>query len=391
MNIINTTENFKSPLIIDLGSSEVKAGFSGQERPKILFKTCMGETKFNKMIKNFDANNQQIKEKYIGEECDKYMPILKLKFPIEHGCFTSEEDILPLFNHVYSRLKMNSEEIKEHPVLITEPLLNKFKSREKISSVLFDILNVPALIFAAQPILSIYSTSSTSGAILESGSGVTQSCILYEGFSLPCSHERYNYGGDDVSKNFMQLLHKQGYYFDTSAEYQIVNDIKEHFCFTTFSKNFEHEKKCLEGSKEEENDHYFLPDGNIISIGVEKLLPAEILFRPDLIGCEFPSFQQMLYNSIDKADVEIRNKLYENVILCGGNTAIKNLNKRIWEELKKLSPYLQNIKIRSPNKPQLSAWLGGNIISSLEMINKMWVTQKEWDEIGDKIIHTKAI
>ena len=59
--------------------------------------------------------------------------------------------------------------------------------------------------------------------------------------------------------------------------------------------------------------------------------------------------------------------------------------------MKKLNPYLQNIKIRSPNKPQFSAWLGGNVISSLEMINKMWVTQKEWNEIGEKVVHTKAI
>ena len=99
----------------------------------------------------------------------------------------------------------------------------------------------------------------------------------------------------------------------------------------------------------------------------------------------------MLFDSIDKADMEIKNKLYENIILCGGNTSISMLNKRMWEELKKLSPHVSNIKIRSPSKPHLSAWLGGNVISSLEIFSKMLVTQKEWQEKGENIIHTNII
>ena len=108
-----------------------------------------------------------------------------LRNPIKHGILTNEQDIIPLFNYIYSKLGINTEEISEHPVVVAEPLLNPYSNREKIANSLFDDLGVPSIFFASQPILSLFSTSSTTGIIMESGEGVSQSCIVYEGYSLP--------------------------------------------------------------------------------------------------------------------------------------------------------------------------------------------------------------
>ena len=45
-------------------------------------------------------------------------------------------------------------------------------------------LKVPAIFFGSQPILSLFSTSLMTGLIFESGAGVTQSCAIYEGYSI---------------------------------------------------------------------------------------------------------------------------------------------------------------------------------------------------------------
>ena len=39
-------ESLKQPIIIDLGSSEIKAGFSGEDKPSLIFKSFIGEPKY---------------------------------------------------------------------------------------------------------------------------------------------------------------------------------------------------------------------------------------------------------------------------------------------------------------------------------------------------------
>ena len=383
----SVNSNSQIPIIIDIGTGEVKAGFNGQERPKILFKNQFGEPKYNKILKQFNKDNKQVKDIYIGEKCDSCLSALKLRKPVDHGSFTNSEDIIPIFNHIFSRLKLDSEEIKNHPILVSESLQNPSKNRENIASILFDYFEVPKLFFASQPILSLFATSNTTGAILESGEGVTQSCIVYEGYSIPCSFERYDYGGGDVTKYLYTLLQNLGFYFDTSAEYQIVSDIKEQLCFACPTNMIENIKKNSEFEKE----NYFLPDGNVIKLGEERILPPEILYNPELNGMEFPSFQNMILNSINKVDMELRPKLYESILLSGGNTSIKGTANKVYSEFKKLISQNMKIKIHSPKNPYLLCWIGGNIISGLEIFKKMWITKEEWNDIGENIVHDKTI
>ena len=90
---------------------------------------------------------------YIGSQCDKNLNFLKLRYPIKQGLFTNYEDIYPLFNYILSIFKIPLEEIKSHPILITEPLHNPAKDRENISHILFEKFYINKLIFAFQPVL----------------------------------------------------------------------------------------------------------------------------------------------------------------------------------------------------------------------------------------------
>ena len=94
------------------------------------------------------------------------------------------KDIITIYNNIFSKLGINSEEKKEHPILISEPILNPRSNREKIAHILLDNLGIPAIFFVSHPILSLLSTLATSGIILESGDSITQSCVIYEGYSI---------------------------------------------------------------------------------------------------------------------------------------------------------------------------------------------------------------
>ena len=382
--------DLKNPIIVDIGSGEIKAGFSGEEKPNIVFKNFIGEPKYKKVLRAFNKESQELNEQYIGEDSDKYMGIIKLRYPVKHGIFSNEQDILFIFNYLYSKLGLNSEEIQQHPVLVTEPLLNPYTNREKIANSLFDNLGIPALFFASQPILSLFSTSSTSGTVLESGEGVTQNCVIYEGYSLPNSYERFDYGGADVSEYLKTLLKKRGYKFYNSTEFRLVNEIKKNSCFCLSNKvkiDVNDAKKGLNKNP----INYYLPDGTTISIGEERLLAPEILFNLQYIGKEYLSLTDIIISSINKVDIQLRQKCYENILLSGGNTAIKGLLDKLNGDLKEKANKSLKINVKSTPNPQFCCWMGGNIISTLEIFKKMCVSKNEWNEKGNKIVHYKTI
>ena len=368
----------KTPIIIDIGTSSIKAGLSGQEKPSLIFPNYFGEMKYSKSVGSWKDDD---KKHIIGNDCNKYFGVVKLKYPLSHGIFNNSEDISSIFEYIYSNLDMSITEIKEHPVLIAEPLLNPQENRRNIAKVLFDTYKIEQIFFASQPILSLFSTSSTSGAVLESGDGVTQSCIIYEGYTIPGSYKRINLGGKEVTEYLQYLLNKKGHELRNSDGFQITKKIKEELCEICSPEN---ENKL-------EPKNYTLPDDSILEIGEERRLAPEILFNPLIREYEYPGIQEILAESINKTNVDLKLQLYGSILLSGGNTNIKGMKERIYKEIKKLAPKKAKIRLHTPSNPENCCWIGCNIISSLEISKEMWISVKEYMEKGENILHTRTI
>ena len=373
--------NSKTPIIIDFGTSSIKVGFSGQEKPSFIFPNFFGEMKYPKaggLLKKDE------KREVIGNDCLKYMGVIQLKYPSVHGMFKDMEDIDQILEYIYTNLDINMAEVKEHPVLVTEPLLNPKKNREKIAKILFEKHKIEYLFFASQPVLSLYSTSTESGAVLESGDGVTQSCIIYEGYSIPGSYKRINLGGKDVTEYLQYLLNRKGYELKNSDGFQITKKIKEEIGEVSINgMNFE--------KNNEINMKYILPDDSEIDIGEERFLAPEILFNPLLREFEYPGLQEILVESINKTNVDLKKQLYNSILLSGGNMKMKGMKERIHKEIKKLSPKNIKVRLQIPSNPENCAWIGANIISSMDISKDMWISKREWFETDASIINTRTI
>ena len=331
------------PIVMDVGSHQLRLGFAGSENPELVMPCLVGTPKHPRVM-------LQSSEDFIGASALQNRGLLKLESPVDRGVVQNWPAMEKLLAMSFQKLGAKRD---ENPVLVTEPVLNPRRHRERLAESLFETFQVPALYVSLQPPLALYASGRTSGLVLDVGEGLTQAMPVYNGFMMPHAVVRSDLAGKDVTEALLFQLRRSGLSLVTTAERQIAREIKDATCFVS-----------LNSAKDDvaANQPYRLPDGRIVDMSFERHRATEVLFNPLTMGMEVRAVHEALTDAIFKSDVDLRRDLLGSIVLAGGSTLTPGFAERLVFEVKQIAA--RHVRMGGPALPgdegQLASFFGAD-------------------------------
>uniref|UniRef100_A0A8C1VE80 Si:ch211-241j12.3 n=1 Tax=Cyprinus carpio TaxID=7962 RepID=A0A8C1VE80_CYPCA len=371
---LDPMSDYKTPIVLDTGSGLMKAGFADQDLPTTVFPTVIGRPKYEEVM-----NGSVERELYVGHDAQHMRGVLTLKYPIRNGIVSNWDEMEMIWHHAFQQLCVSPE---DHPVLLTEAAMNPLQNRQRSVELMFEAFSVPLAFVALQAVLALYASGRTTGVVLDSGDGVSHTVPVFEGYCLPHAVQRFDLAGSHVTLQLQKLLLEQGVCMQTSAELEIVREMKERCCCVALDYDAE-----LKSASEV---HYTLPDGRIVSLASERFRAPEILFRPELIGRDHYGMHESVFRSILQSDIDLRRSFVGNVLLSGGNTLLPGLPARLRQEMRLLCPADLSVSVSSPSDRDFSVWRGGAALANMADLSSAWISADEYEEFGPQIVFRKC-
>jgi actin-related protein len=273
-------------------------------------------------------------------------------------------------------------------VLVTEAPRNPKANRERMLTAMFESFEVKNMYVAIQAVMSLYANGRSTGLVVDSGDGVTHTVPVFEGFSIPHAIEKMEIAGRVITDYAQKLLLENGHSFTSTAELEIVKDIKEKLCFV--AQDWDAESAAADASSELDQA-YTLPDRSQITVkGKVRMMVPELIFKPDLNGKSCQSIQALAWMSVDKSDVDVRRDLLKNVIMSGGTTMYEGIADRLKSEITALAPPSSEIRIVASPDRKYAVWKGASTLASLSTFAASWISKEEYEEHGASIVHRKC-
>ncbi|XP_078337448.1 actin-5-like [Crassostrea virginica] len=366
-------------VVIDNGSGTFKAGFAGDGSPQCIIRP-------NAVGRRRSLTGMPRKDYLIGHKAEAMGNTLSLSYPVQRGVVTDWDDMEEVWRYMFDQdLRIKSQ---DWSVLVADATLNPAANREKMTQVMMEAFNVPGFSVMNQGLLSMYASGRETGCVLTVGDGVCHVDPVYDGKPELSARKRIELGGRDLTLYLQRLLSKKGHSFTTSAEIELVRNIKETTCLVGMRSEANGALETTVG--EGRSRTYQLPDGDSLTLGEERFLCPEALFNPSLLGMEAAGIHHLVKESIAACDINIRQDLYLNIILSGASTMFRMLHERFHEEMRALVPSRVRLKVVAPPERRSSAWIGGSVLASLSSFKNQLISRQEYEEFGPGIVHRKC-
>lgn len=237
-------------IVVDLGSGFIKAGYSGEDVPRVVIPTVVGTKDSHQFGEDSgaggDSKPKHSVSRKIGHEAflARSDPAYELHYPIERGVVRGEiqdwDHLTNLLDHVFTN-ELGIDP-RSTTILMTDSLKSRKEHKQQLAQMMFDTFRFKAFALQNTAVLSLFSSGTTTGLVAESGEGVTYTVPVFEGYALPHAMQTIEVAGQDVTKKLLEEL-KEGNSPVRDEHYHYVRDIMEKMCHVPMHFNEELERR----------------------------------------------------------------------------------------------------------------------------------------------------
>lgn len=355
-------------VVVDQGSGFTKAGFAGEEQPRLVLKSSC-------LVPSWD---QPVLPGAPG--CELAGGVARAH-PIKHGVVVDWEALEGL----WERLLVGGLRVcpEEWPVLVSDSPSAPPVGRERVAELLFEALAVPACHLASTALLALCSVGAFSGLALEAGAGVCHATPVYAGHSWHKATFRLDVAGSTLSRYLRDLLVAAGPDHRLQAlPHKVITHLKKRCCYV--SLDF---KGDLCNPARQHPVSFYLGSGYSVCLGSERFCCPEPLFQPGLLGQAEPGLPILAFRALQRVPATLRTQLANTVVLAGGSTLFPGFLERLELELEaQCSGTLQPRLVAKPGRGT-AVWTGGSMVASLRTFQCRWMTRAMYQECGSRLVH----
>lgn len=406
-------------VVMDNGTGMTKLGFAGNDSPSYIFPTAIANSKSSKPSggkASFLSSKRGIEDLdfYIGDEALRASngPNYNLSYPIRHGQIENWDHMERFWeSSIFKFLRCEPE---DHYFLLTEPPLNPPENRESTAEIMFETFNCAGLYIAVQAVLALAASWTSSkvqdrsltGTVIDSGDGVTHVIPVAEGYVIGTAIKNIPLAGRDITLFIQTILRDRGE-LDTSL--QTAERIKQQFCYVC--PDIVKEFKKFDQYPQEKFAQYIVEytdknRKNVVDVGYERFLAPEIFFNPEICSSDYLTpLPNVVDQVIQASPIDVRKKLYKNIVLSGGSTMFKDFGRRLQRDLKglvneriELSERLSGVKstgvevqVISHKKQKNAVWFGGSLLAQTAEFKSYCHTKQDYDEYGPSIVRNFSL
>eukprot|EP00004_Rigifila_ramosa_P025439 TRINITY_DN7608_c0_g1_i1.p1 TRINITY_DN7608_c0_g1~~TRINITY_DN7608_c0_g1_i1.p1 ORF type:complete len:778 (-),score=156.95 TRINITY_DN7608_c0_g1_i1:24-2288(-) len=245
---------------------------------------------------------------------------------------------------------------RERGVVLAQPVLQDPREVDRITEIMFESVEVGALLPALDASLALYASGRNSALVVMCGAGVVSTAAIHNAALMPESISRCNKGSLSVSRRLQQVLAARGH--QVSSE--VARELAE--THVTFA---EPALERLIG----------LPGGESVQLSASELesCAAEIFrFLPDMVE-----------RAVKACPRDIQRDLKCNILVSGAMTQGIEFRQRLYGALSKRFPQ-QQIRVVASDKH--SVWIGGSILGSLSTAQLDFVPRSLYEENGPEAV-----
>jgi len=402
-------------VIFDVGSTNARVGWSGEDLPQSVFSTAAGAWD--------GAGGGGARELCVGERERWHARFARgeavdVARAVRQGRVADWECLERVWEYGASTI---GADLREHAMLIVEPSHGTQDERQRTAQLLFEAHGCPALYHGRSAVLVCMSSGKSTGVVLDSGGESTSAVVVHGGMVQHAATQRSALCGEVLTDELLARLRARGVAMrpphtfrrpgggspvetrplDARSGYghhalrALARPVKEAVCRT-----LEVAGAAVPGRAQAAGA--VLPDGQRIELQDERFEVPELLFasEPQLTQPAFADnpldvnmdslpllpLPEVLFAAIRKVEQAHRKDLYGNVVLSGGNTLFPGLADRLHQAIRRETSALPG-NTKPPSKGhggdrKWSPWIGGSILSSFNDFHHMFTAKAKYEEDG---------